>query len=95
MNYLTLNGRSLALLLEGDDNDWSVVCGIARQEGNDLFLDYDANKQPFAIQREWLDRIKPVPQDLSERFMNADLFLPLLLGRCQTTLTRTTMRIPG
>jgi hypothetical protein len=79
MNYQELNGKSLALLLAAEDEDWSVLSGVVRQEGGALLLDRGANEQPFLIQPEWIDRIKPVPTDLMETLMNAE-FLPFNVG---------------
>ncbi|MCA1592532.1 MAG: hypothetical protein LC754_07760 [Acidobacteria bacterium] len=80
MNFQELNGTSLAILLAGEDEDWSVLRGTIRQEGEVLLLDHSAGEQPFVIQPEWLNRIKPVPADLSDILMEADFFLPLSVG---------------
>jgi hypothetical protein len=79
LNLQELNGKSLALLLAGEDEDWSVLRGVVLQEGEVLLLDHSAG-QAFHIQPEWLDRIKPTPPDLSDILMNADFFLPLSVG---------------
>jgi hypothetical protein len=79
LNPKELNGKSLALILAGEDEDWSVLRGIVRQEGQVLLLDH-CTGQAFHIQPEWLDRIKPTPADLSDILMNADFFLPLSVG---------------
>ena len=80
VNYQKLIGNSLALILAGEDEDWSVLRGNVRQEGNAMLLEHGLGEQPFVIQPEWLDRIKPTPADLSEILMNADFFLLLSVG---------------
>lgn len=80
MNSQELNGKSLALLLAGEDEDWSVLRGTVRQQGDVVLLDHSAGGEPFHIQPEWLDRIQPIPEDLSDILMNADFFLPLSVG---------------
>jgi hypothetical protein len=80
VNYHELNGKSLALLLAGEEDDWSVLRGTVRQEGEVMLLDRGAGEQPFVIQTEWVDRIKPVPVDLSDVLMSADFFLSLSVG---------------
>lgn len=80
MNSQELNGKSLALLLAGEDEDWSVLGGSVRQEGDVVLLDHSAGGEPFHIQPEWLDRIKPIPEDFSDILMNAEFILPLRVG---------------
>lgn len=80
LDYRELDGKSLALLLAGEDEDWSVLRGTVRRDGEALLLDHSESEQPFAVQLEWLDRIKPVPADLSEILMGADFFLLLSVG---------------
>jgi hypothetical protein len=79
LNLEELNGKSLALLLGGEDDDWSTLRGTVRQDGESLMLD-QAGGQSFMIQPEWIERIKSVPEDLSDIFMGAHFFLPLSVG---------------
>ena len=62
LNSQELNGKSLALLLAAEDENWSVLRGTVRQQGDVVLLDHSAGGEPFHIQREWLDRIKPIPE---------------------------------
>ena len=80
LNFQKLDGKSLALLLAGEDDDWSVLRGIVRHDGEALLLNHSESEQPFVLQPEWLDRIKPTPADLSEILMDAEFFLPLSVG---------------
>lgn len=80
MNYQELSGKSLALLLVGEDENRWILHGTVCREGEALLLDHSASEQPFKIQPEWLDRIKPVPADLRDIFKGADFFLPLSMG---------------
>ncbi len=80
MNSQELNGKTLALLFAGKDGDWSVLRGTVHQQGDVVMLDHSASGEPFHIQPEWLDRIKPIPEDLSDILMNADFFLSLSVG---------------
>lgn len=79
MNPKELNGKSLTLILAGEDEGWSVLRGTVRQDGEVLILDHSAG-QAFHIQPEWFDRIKATPAGLSNILMNADFFLPLSVG---------------
>jgi hypothetical protein len=79
LNFRELNGKSLALLFAGEDDDWSVLRGIVRQEGEALLLVHNAGEKPFVIQPEWIDRIKSTPADLGD-ILDADFFLLLSVG---------------
>ena len=80
------SGKSLALLLAGENEDWWILRGIVRQEGEALLLDHDAREQPFVIQPDWLDRINPTPTSWSNILIG--FLLAALSGRfCQMALT--------
>jgi hypothetical protein len=80
VDFQELQGKSLAIILIGEDEDWSVLRGIVRVEGDALLLDHNVSDQPFLIQSAWLSRIKPTPADLRDILMNADYFMSLSLG---------------
>jgi hypothetical protein len=80
VDYQELQGKSLAIILAGEDEDWSVLRGTVRVEDAALLLDHNVSDQPFLIQSDWLSRIKPTPADLRDILMNADYFMSLNLG---------------
>lgn len=78
-----ISGESLALVmitprLQGDDN-WSILKGTARFGVRGLVIE-QPDGSVFEIQRDWLDRIKPVDPDLAPVFRGARYYLSLRVG---------------
>ncbi|MGV3525525.1 MAG: hypothetical protein ACO1RX_14940 [Candidatus Sericytochromatia bacterium] len=77
-----LNGESLALVLVTPrlpEDTWTLVKGTVRFGMRGLVVE-QPDGGVFEIQREWLERIKPVDPDLAPVFGGAHYYLSLRMG---------------
>lgn len=93
-----LNGESLALVLItpgllGEDT-WTLVKGTVCFGMRGLVLE-QPDGTPFEIQREWLERIKPVDPDLAPVFQGAHYYLSLCVGPLAPAQTLPASRAEG
>jgi hypothetical protein len=84
MKFEELTGKKLAILAVGNDDkeetEAAVFTGIARWSNGHLFLDRDCNQKPFQIPDDTLERIKSVPEKVSDIFLGAEFYIPMSIG---------------
>lgn len=83
MKPLSLNGKSLAVLLIGQtadgEDDWTVFSGTVHATETVVVLNRD-DAPSFEIQTKWFERIKPVGADIKSILLGAEFYLPLSIG---------------
>lgn len=83
MNFDELTCRKIALVAWGEDengkDDVAVFTGIARWENGHLYLDRKG-KKPFQFPDDTLERIKPVPAEISDILLEADFYISMTIG---------------
>ncbi len=89
MDYKKALNKRLALVLwaedeEGED-DVVVFSGIFIQDKGNYYLQREGNEPNPEIRKEWLSRIKVVPEDLKDIFLNCEYQLPLSVGDAEET----------
>jgi hypothetical protein len=84
MNFEELTGKKLAILAWGEDeqgeDEAAVFTGIARWADGHLYLDHEGTPPYFQIPDDVLYRVKPVPDDLKDIFLDAEYYISLLIG---------------
>jgi len=84
MNFEELTGKKLALAIWGEDengkDDVAVLTGRARWANGHLYLDYGRNQKPFQFPDDVLERIKPVPADVADIFLEAEFYISMSIG---------------
>jgi hypothetical protein len=79
-----LVGKRLTLLLmaktESGEDDWAVFPGTVVLEDGVLYLDRGVGKARLEIRAEWVERIRPVGEEISAILKEADCYLPLTVG---------------
>lgn len=83
-DHASLVGKRLALLLmaqtRSGDDDWAVFSGTVGLDDGALYLDRGAGKTRVDIRAEWLERIRPVSEEVSAILNRAEYYLPLRVG---------------
>lgn len=77
---MELDGKILAIVLWGErDGEEEVSChtGTLRKSGARYEFYRGEGSPAFNLEPHWLERIKPVPDDLKETLLNADVSLSL------------------
>ncbi len=76
VNPADIHGSRLAMIAWGKNEDGSddvaVFTGTAQWDGQRLILVRAAGEPSFVVEREWLDRIRPVDPDLRSTLNEAD-----------------------
>lgn len=82
MDLAEIDGKSLALLLIGEDengeDDCAVFRGTARWDGTDLHFVREG--VDFAIPADALGRIRSVDSAIRDIMLDAEYFIPLSVG---------------
>ena len=79
MNVADLTGKKLALVAFSEDKEGeteaAVFTGIARWTNGHMYMDRGEGQKPFQVPDDILDRIEPVPANISDIVMGADFFV--------------------
>jgi hypothetical protein len=74
-----LNGKRLALVLTDEQDESAVFTGIARWDGNQLFMLRKGPHAPFEIHEEWYSKIQPTPESSKNDLLGAEFVFWLYL----------------
>ncbi len=77
---MELDGKILVIILWGEcDGEEEASChtGTLRKSGARYEFYRGEGSPAFNLEPQWLERIKPVPDDLKETLLNADVSLSL------------------
>ena len=99
---MELDGKILAIILWGEcDGEEEASChtGTLRKSGARYEFYRGEGSPAFNLEPQWLERIKPVPDDLKETLLNADVSLSLTVELIPedmdvTEMVFTALRIP-
>lgn len=78
LRTMELNGKILAIILWGEcDGEEEASChtGTLRKSGARYEFYRGEGSPAFNLEPQWLERIKPVPDDLKETLLDADISL--------------------
>ncbi len=99
---MKLDGKILAIILWGEcDGEEEASChtGTLRKSGARYEFYRGEGSPAFNLEPQWLERIKPVPDDLKETLLSADVSLSLTVELIPedmdvTEMVFTALRIP-
>lgn len=100
---MELDGKILAIILWGEcDGEEEASChtGTLRKSGARYEFYRGEGSPAFNLEPQWLERIKPVPDDLKETLLSADVSLSLTVELIPedmdvTEMVFTALRISG
>ena len=81
---MEISGKRLVLVLWGKDSDGadevSAHAGTVRKTSAGFVLERGADQPPIDLRPEWLNRVRPVPENLRSVLLDADFQIPLTVG---------------
>lgn len=81
MDISDIAGRSIALLLVGENNEGEPECAVflghVERADGELQVNLGEGRGPFPLTPEYLERIEPVKDEVREILLGADLLLSL------------------
>ncbi len=84
MNIAEIVGRSIALLLSGENTEgkpeYAVFRGLVEEADGKLQINLGEGRGALPLSPDYLERIRPVKEELREILLGADLLLSLSVG---------------
>lgn len=83
LNLDDLHGKHLAMIAtvyEEGESETAVFTGIAHWTGEHLLMLRGEDQEPFEVQSEWFERIRPVKEEIRSILRGAEFCFTVTMG---------------